>query len=408
MMFVGSKPLSSISNNNNIEVPEDGLALAIHESNMDWIQFQADQEIAVSNMYEHWIMDRGHTDEQKQAVYEGVISDIFEKIKKFFKFIAEKIKKWFQAVLKYFKTAFMSDKDFITKYKEELEGKEDEKFQFSAHKWDFDGVGKKMFEIAKTTKNYISGLHKTITKWDAWKALGDTITKEKEGEPEVATASLKRIETYVNGIIMENSNDLASKMNAAVKAEKKKVAGQFLAAVRGAEGVGNIGQLAEGSGSESKFKEAFGKSLRGGEKKSCKGFGSGKSLSLSSMIEYVENQDDKLSEIKDLASEISDTASECSDNVDTIVADWKSKNSTATSSDESDVRKVVKGYSEICRTYLNYSQYTCQVYESELKDCIRECSSILREFARYNAETKESYRPRRNTSSSLIENWYNF
>lgn len=354
MMFMGgARPING--GYSREEVPHDGLALAMHESFCDWEDYLGKSEIMIANMYENWIMDTQHSAEQKQAMYEGVLGDAWEKIKSFFRKIGEKIKSWFNAAVKYFQTMFSSNKAFLDKFKDEIETKDDSKFEFKAHKWDWAAGSKAKGNSA------------------------DVIKDAKEG-------FTKAVELIKKGAGISNEADNISSW---VKERKKQIDEKMYS------GIGK-----EGSGGMSKYKTALTKQINGGEAKDCKGFGS-KSLALSEMIDMVENGSDKLSEIKDFASDISDATSDYADDVEKIVSEQTKDDAT----DKSKWNKAVNGAADVAKYALSYATAAADVYKSELSTCISECSSILRSFARYSVKESGSGYRQRKGDVSLMEAW---
>lgn len=365
MMFMsGARPINS--GHSKIEVPHNGLALAMHESFCDWEDYLGRSEIMIANMYENWIMDTTHTAEQKQVMYEGVLGDAWDKICKFFRAIVEKIKSWFNAAVKYFQTVFMSNKKFLEKFKDEIENKDDADFHFSAHKWDFSAGkaassdSKKVIEKAKAAFASATSKVKTAATVDP---------ANKEG---------------VSGLAGDADN-----ISKWVKDEKKRIDAEMYKSLD-----------KEGNGGVAKYKSALAKKLNGGDAKDCKGFGS-KSMALSEMIDMVENGSDKISEVKDFADDISNAASDYADEVEKLVNEQTKDDTT----DKSKWSKVINGCADVAKYALSYATAGADVYKEQLSACINECSSILRSFARYSVkESGSGYRQRRG-DVSLMEAW---
>lgn len=358
MMFMsGARPIGGYSRE---EVPHDGLALAMHESFCDWEDYLGKSEIMIANMYENWIMDTQHSAEQKQAMYEGVLGDAWEKIKSFFRKIGEKIKSWFNAAIKYFQTVFSSNKAFLDKFKNEIEQKDGEKFEYKAHVWN-------------------------------WKIADDSVSDSKK-VIEIAKASFATAVSKVKAAAGGGVSSMSEVGKAAVtefKDEKKKIDAAMYT------GIGK-----EGSGGMSKFKTALTKAINGGEAKEIRGMGK-KGLSLSEMIDFVENGSDKISAIKDFADDISNATSDYADEVDKIVNEQTKNDAT----DKSSWNKGINAAADVAKYALSYATAAADVYKEQLSSCINECSSILRSFARYSVkESGSGYRQRRG-DVSLMEAW---
>lgn len=359
MMFMGgARPING--GYSREEVPHDGLALAMHESFCDWEDYLGKSEIMMANMYENWILDTQHSAEQKQAMYEGVLGDAWEKIKSFFRKIGEKIRSWFNAAVKYFQTVFSSNKAFLDKFKDEIEQKDGDKFEYKAHVWD-------------------------------WK-VGDAAVGNSKAAIDAAkaafTAATGKVKAAAGGGV-SSMNEVGKASVTEFKEEKKKIDAAMY------KGIGK-----EGTGGMSKFKAALTKAINGGEAKEIKGMGK-KGLSLSEMIDFVENGSDKTSAIKDFADDISNASSDYADEVDKLVNEQTKSDTT----DKSAWHKAINAAADVARYSLSYATAAADVYKSELSTCINECSSILRSFARYSVkESGSGYRQRRG-DVSLMEAW---
>lgn len=116
-------------------IEHDGLGLAMMESFNEIEDIFARTPVALSAVNEMWAVDETQSSEQKEAVLEGVIGDVWEKLKTWVKKIWAKIKEWFNKVVEYFKTFFGSAEEFISKYEEKLHSVDTSKFVYSGHKW---------------------------------------------------------------------------------------------------------------------------------------------------------------------------------------------------------------------------------------------------------------------------------
>ena len=134
-MLVFNKGVSKDITPKTYEVEHDGLMVAMHESYVEFERLNGAIPDAMSACYEMWCLG-DETPEQKHAVLEGTISDVFGKIKAFFIAIGKKIKAWVMSVVNYFRNMIMNDKNFVEKYKNTLTTKATDKFKWSGHKWD--------------------------------------------------------------------------------------------------------------------------------------------------------------------------------------------------------------------------------------------------------------------------------
>lgn len=149
-------------------VPEDGLDYAIHESFVEFEQLRSKTAIAFANVYEADMLDSTKDSAEKEAIFEGLVGDVFEKIKNFFKELGQKIKSWFMNVKRFFESYFMNNKKFVEKYRNELTSKDLSKFSFEGgHEWDmnkiakFGGGAKKALDVAKTKSTQLFNIAKT-------------------------------------------------------------------------------------------------------------------------------------------------------------------------------------------------------------------------------------------------------
>ena len=124
-------------------VPEDGLDYAIHESFVEFEQLRSKTAIAFANVYEADMLDSTKDSAEKEAIFEGLVGDVFEKIKNFFKELGQKIKSWFMNVKRFFESYFMNNKKFVEKYRNELTSKDLSKFSYDGgHEWKFSEIDK--------------------------------------------------------------------------------------------------------------------------------------------------------------------------------------------------------------------------------------------------------------------------
>lgn len=359
MMFFGARPIMKGSYS-NIEVEHDGLATAMYESFSEWEEFKGKFDIAMANMYENWIMDTEHTEQQKIAVYEGVLGDAWTKIKNFFKAIGEKIMSWIKSVIKFFQVQFMNDKSFIEKFKDQLEeDRDEEKFTYNAHIWAWDVAD----SILKTATDRI-------------KIIAGTFDKT--------------VNDYSNDNIKESSTDTSKK----TKEEKKTIDKAMWTELKNADGTGGI----------AKFKTAYAKMINGGEAKSCKGFNKG--MKKDEMIKWLEDEaNDKLENVKQAADDIKEATDEYSDKIDAVVSKHESDKDAEGKSLKSNWSKAVTAAADLAKYALSYGTATTSTYEEQLKACSSECRSILNSYVRRSVK-KESYGYRSNNNSiSLMDSW---
>lgn len=81
--------------------------------------------------------------EKAEGVFESVVGSTIGRIKDGLKKLWSKMKAWFKSVAKSFQVTFTSGKDFVKKFKKEIEGKRSTGFEYQGHIWTVDaGNGK--------------------------------------------------------------------------------------------------------------------------------------------------------------------------------------------------------------------------------------------------------------------------
>ena len=363
MMFFKQRPISESYHGGIETVEHDGLALAIHESMCEYeTEISAKLPVAISNVYEMYICDTSHTTEQKVALLEGVLGDAWEKIKAFFKKIAAKLKSWWNSVVKYFQTMFSSNKKFLEKFKDEIESKDTEKFTYTGYEYS----GLKYMDTVKTS-------------------VSNSIKE--------ALDSKKTVEDALKGYTQGSENTKAIEdFKQAEKDAKKRIDTDMMKTAKN-------DNTYDGKGNVSKYKESYIKTVRGhSEKREIKNFSKG--MSVSDMIDYLENGDDKLSDIKDLNSEVTDAAEEYADAIDSLRS--KVKDSSSEADDKTLANKGVTYMANVMKYQLSYGTAACDASKQLLSEIIDQSNSVLRSLARYKP-AKENYTPSSNNSTSLLE-----
>ena len=130
------------------EVEFDGLEVALHESYCQFENLRGAIPDAMSSVYET-VMLGDSSDEEKQAVIEGTLGDIWEKIKAFFRAIKNKVIAWFNAAKKWISTFFGDNAKFVEKYKKEIETKTETKFEYSGYYWKEEAFTKEPAGVKK-------------------------------------------------------------------------------------------------------------------------------------------------------------------------------------------------------------------------------------------------------------------
>lgn len=308
----------------------DGLAVAIHESMCD---FETDVHgtipMVLSNVYENFVADNTKTIEEKTVLLEGVITEAFGKIKDFFLRIWNQIKSWFASAVKYLQTIFMTNKQFISKYGSELEGKESGKFTYKGYDWNpsaLNTFSSKLDSSGKEPKKAFEEAVKTINK----------------------------------------SKDVAATSKGYSVEEHKKAIDRAI----GSRGVGN-------------FKTELMKAVRGrSEKHDITGF---KVASVKEMIEVITEGREAMAVMKEFTTLAQDNIASYADEID------KCRNAAEKDSatDRSNKMTYVNNAATVAKYHISYAVAFLDVAKSTTKEMISEYSGVLRSFARYSPKKEE-------------------
>jgi len=356
-MFGNARPLGA-SAGYGISVEHDGLGAAMYESWCEYHDIRGRAEVAMVGAYENYIMNTSQTEEQKVALFEGVVGDIWEKIKAFFKKIAEKIKSWWNAAVKFFQSHFQSDEEFLKKYKDEITAKDISKFTCSMYPWP------KMTGGLGSLKEIASGVQKSI---DAGEKYFKDISESKEVNKENISDKIKEAKK-----IIDSESYKAAKESAPVDAK------------------GGMG----------KFKTALTESYRGKSKKEKKGLSG--LLSVSTMISIIEDGKDVISDLKEAADTVAEAADGFADKVDAAV---KARPGGDEGEAKGENTRIVNGAVEVAKYSLSYATAELEVMKSLASECMSECRSVLGAILRYSEPSKESsgYTWGANNKTSLMD-----
>lgn len=331
-------------------VPEDGLDYAIHESFVEFEQLRSKTAIAFANVYEADMLDSTKDSAEKEAIFEGLVGDVFEKIKNFFKELGQKIKSWFMNVKRFFESYFMNNKKFVEKYRNELTSKDLSKFTFDGgHEWKLEQI-KKFQDKADAGMKIAEDLSASMLKI----AEKDKFDKNED---------------------MKGWNDqtVKDKIDHAV----------------GYKGTGKLG-------------EAMEKELRGKEKTL-------KNVNIQNIIDYVTDMKDRLSSIEDDIEKIKNGCEEAVEKVEKFkdvaseakVADddktGKAKKSTATTL----AGRVAGWYKHA----LGYSQAIASKNQALTKQRAGEAMSICRAVLSYKPANESWSATRESSTASILDSY---
>lgn len=315
------------------DIEHDGLACAMHESFCEFEKFRGDLPVALSNIYESYVVDQSKAADEKLAVMEGAVSEGWQRIKNWFVKIGEKIRAWFDNVVKFFKTIFLSNKKFIDKYGSELKGKDGSKFTYSGHLWN-------------------------LSKMSEW-------SKKVEGCRSLAEGAFRE------AVEAASKTDDAKATNTAYKiSEKKKEIDKKL-------GVSGVSQ----------FKEKMSRDTKGGEKRDITGF---KHASVEAMISAITDENDTIKDLQETANDIKDASAKYADEVDTAMG--KFKDGENDHGKRANIASYLGNAATVARYHIGYETAALETKKSLLHAIVSEYSGALRSFARYSPK-KEEYVP---------------
>lgn len=119
----------------HIEPTGDAIMAITTDSVLEGLQLQAALHVADATIEYTAVHESA---EAAEAVLESVIGGTFGKIKSGLKALWGKIKAWFKQVAKSFQLMFTSGKDFIKKYKKEIQEKRASGFEYDGYVWTID------------------------------------------------------------------------------------------------------------------------------------------------------------------------------------------------------------------------------------------------------------------------------
>ena len=333
-------------------VPEDGLDYAIHESFVEFDQLRSKTAIAFANVYEADMLDSTKDSVEKEAIFEGLVGDVFEKIKNFFKELGQKIKSWFMNVKRFFESYFMNNKKFVEKYRNELTSKDLSKFSYEGgHEWKLEKIG-------------------------------DFQNK--------ADAGMKIAEKHAASLSKLAEKDSYNK-NEDMRGWDDKVIKEKIDNAVGYKGTG-------------KFNEAMEKELRGKEKTL-------KNVNIQNIIDYVTDMKDRLSSIQDDIEKIENGCEEAIEKVDKIkdaASDKEIKDD-----DEQGTKKAKKSTATTLagrvagwyRHALGYSQAVASKNQALTKQRAGEAMSICRAVLSYKPANESWSATRESSTASILDSY---
>lgn len=329
MLFKNMAAKKDVLDNTQV-IEVDGLVEAIHESMCD---FESNVHGAIpmilSNVYENFVVDNTKTVEEKTVLLEGVITEAFGKIKDFFLRLWNQIKSWFASAVKYLQTIFMTNKQFISKYGSELEGKETGKFTYKGYDWNPSALNTYSSKIASAGK-------------EPKKAFDDAVKT------------------------INKSKDVAATSKGYSVDEHKKAIDRAI----GSRGVGD-------------FKTELMKAARGrNEKHDITGF---KVASVKEMIEVITEGKEGMALLKEFSTVAQDNIASYADEVDKCRSAAEKDSAT----DRSNKMTYVNNAATVAKYHISYGVAFLDVAKNITKEMISEYSGALRSFARYSPKKEE-------------------
>lgn len=337
-------------------VPADGLEFAIHESCVEFEQLRSKTAIAFANVYEGYMLDSTKDSAEKEAIFEGLVGNVFDKIKEFFKKLGAKIKSWFINIKRYLESWFMNNKKFVEKYRNELTSKDLSKFTYDGgHEW-------KMGQANKFEKAADEAVK------EAEKKVKDVIGEFKSDNWDVAasyTSNNANADDYTDAKVKKDIDDKTGYANT------------------------------------SKFKEAMNKELRGKEKTL-------KNVSSQDLIDKVVNEKDTLDEINETVSNISDDIDKAVDAIDKF-QDHVKKLDAGTEEDaktkKSKVSSMASRAAGWFRHGISYRQAFLTQQQALLKEEAGEAMSVLRSILSYKPANESWSAARESSTASILDSY---
>ena len=297
---------------------------------------------------------------QAEAVLESVIGSTIGKIKEGLKKLWAKMKAWFKSVAKAFQLAFTSGKDFVKKFKKEIEGKRATGFEYEGHIWDItNGNGK-----VEGAVNALNGIYSQYA--------GAAPDKEHKYE---------------------------------IEEIKEKILGEV---------AGKVG-VSGSSGDMSDIKEAIAKAYRGEEKVENKEFSR---LSKADLIALIENVDKNKKVIDNIEKTVDKQFSETIKQLDKDEAaihkspdsDYKSgPNGDNTAASQRAAHAAIAAMrGNVARYIQSLNSALASTAVESIKASAKEAESVLKQFVRFKG-VKESLGSEGASAegTGVLENFFN-
>ena len=352
MFWNQSHKTTTYGSNNVPEINHDSLDTAIHECMLELSDVNAAIPQAMVACYEAYHMDNSKSQDEKIAMLESTGDGIFAKIKNFFKKVWEKLVGWWNSVVKFLRAMFMSDKEFIKKYKKELEEKSTDKFEYE-------------------------GFYFKPSVLDGLEGKVDSITK-------IVRAGFELELEMANSVALEK--DIASEK--AVKMDKAKKDIEKAADA----GAGEFGGTAS---AKNNLKKAF----RGGtnSKKTIKSMAA---VSAGEMIKVLEDGEGDLKDLEELRSTVNEAVKSYDDEVDKFKTAFEKAERAATN--KSKIITFVNNAVTLAKHGLSYQTGFLATAKECKVEMHKEYSSVLRSFLRYSPK-KENFGITTESASILDE-----
>ena len=333
-------------------VPEDGLDYAIHESFVEFEQLRSKTATAFANVYEADMLDSTKDSAEKEAIFEGLVGDVFEKIKNFFKELGQKIKSWFMNVKRFFESYFMNNKKFVEKYRNELTSKDLSKFSFEGgHEW-------KLNDISKFQSKADAGM-------------------------EIAKKQAAALFVIAKKDVFSPTGEMRGWDDKTVKDKIDKAVGY------------------KGTG---KFNEGMEKELRGKEKTL-------KNVNIQNIIDYVTDMKDRLSSIEEAIEKIEEACDDAVEKVDKFKETTASKE--IKNDDEQGTKKAKQSTAttfagRVAGWYkyaLGYAQAVASKNQALTKERAGEAMSICRAVLSYKPANESWSATRESSTASILDSY---
>lgn len=298
-----------------------------------------------------------------EVLLEGMIMSGIEKIKAAFKKFWVKIKAWFNEIKRQFQIMFMTGKDFIKKFKEEILKKNVKGFSYEGFHYTL-GTGDSNVDTV------INGVKSAIDVTLDWTDNPPSITSSKDFTADTFKGQKAELIKKVSGMSVSKEDDLTG-----TELEEK-----FIKNL-------NLG----GSTDITELREYIADSYRDGEnsdgKDEIKDF---EKESKNDMVSFLEGFDKKIKSIEKNEKDFDKMLSTIIKELDSIKSNEVTKDDNGNQVPNADGFKYAQYASRVMSALLNVGKAACSVKQAMYKSARAQYESVLKAYLRYKP-AKEGY-----------------